>query len=232
MKKILIFLISFMFMTGTYCQDSLNRVDANGKKQGKWIKKDKDGAKVYEGQFVNGVPTGTFRYFYPGGGVKAVSEFFDKGRRTKTVTYFPNGKKMSEGFFFNEKRDSLWKFFSDYDEALVSVESYRNGLKNGVSTTYYAGKGPAEVITWKDGVKEGPWEEYYAEGALKVKGHYRNDLRDGSFNTYYSSGKILYSGQYKDGDPVGIWSYYDEKGRVEKKETYFKGFLFKTDSIK
>ncbi len=232
MKSVLIFLFSFLLMSSVFSQKTLNRVDQNGRKQGIWIKKDSNERKIYEGQFLDDHPTGTFRYYYPQGGIKAVSVFSEQGTRTKTITYFSSGKKMSEGVYINEKRDSIWRFYSEYDGVLVAEESYSKGIKEGISKTYYAGKGIAELFTWKSGVREGIWEQYYTEGALKIRGTYKNDQRDGEFKTYYSSGKLLYLGQYSKGDPVGTWSYFAEKGNIEKKETYLNGFLFKTDSIK
>ena len=86
----------------------MNRKDAAGRKQGYWRKTDKSGMTLYEGNFRNDVPYGEFRYYYPTGQLKAVSQISDSGTRSLTVAYFINGKKMAEGLFINEKRDSLW----------------------------------------------------------------------------------------------------------------------------
>ena len=51
-----------LLMAGLACQ-AQNQIDKQGRRQGHWLKTDKQGAKVYEGDFVDGMETGTFTYF-------------------------------------------------------------------------------------------------------------------------------------------------------------------------
>ena len=61
MRSYLIFLTFLLAILTINAQDTINVIDTHGKKQGHWIKKDKDGKKVYEGQFSNDIPYGTFK---------------------------------------------------------------------------------------------------------------------------------------------------------------------------
>jgi antitoxin component YwqK of YwqJK toxin-antitoxin module len=229
MKKLLIFLGLLLITPPFYGQDTINRTDSKGRKQGYWGKKSDDGKKIYEGHFRDNYPDGQFRYFYPDGKIKAVSNYSSHGRRVRTVTYFQNGKKMAEGNFVDEKKDSTWRFYSEFDGALTSEESYSAGSKDGISKTYYAGKGLAEIMTWKNGVREGPWEQYYSDGRIKLRGSFKNDQKDGKFMTLYSSGLPMIAGQYIDGNPEGTWLYYTEKGVIRKKEFFEDGKLMKVE---
>ncbi len=232
MMKVFIFLMLALAAPVLKAQDTINRVDDHGKMQGFWRKTDKTGVKIYEGHFKDGIPVGAFNYFYPDGKVKAHSEYSSGGKRSHTTSYFSNGKKMAEGIYINEKKDSLWKFFSDIDGVLTSEEYYRNGKKDGVSKTYYAGKGIAELLTWKSGIREGTWEQYYTDGKIKFRGYYKNDDKEGSFTSYYDSGQKMSSGQYSLGHPSGTWIYYNSKGKIEKKEYYQEGILVRTEETK
>lgn len=229
MKQFLYLIIIAMIPFFGFSQEKLNQKDASGKRQGHWIKMDSTGHKAYEGQFKDNIPQGTFKYFFPGGAVKAVSVFSEDGKTTTTTTYFPSGKKNAEGKYVNEKKDGLWRFFSEYDESLVSEEMYTAGKKNGQSKTFFAGKNVAEMITWKNGLKEGPWIQYYDDGATKLQGNYTNDLKEGAFSVFYPTGQKFNIGQYVKDYPDGKWFTYDLDGKLISTDFYEHGQLIKSD---
>ncbi|MCX6283274.1 MAG: toxin-antitoxin system YwqK family antitoxin [Bacteroidetes bacterium] len=204
-------------------QAGINFTDASGLRQGAWVKSDKEGHKIYEGQFKNSVPYGEFRYYYPGGKIKTVSEFEEEGKTVKTVSYSENGRKIAEGKYWNEKKDSIWKYYSDYDGVLLSEENYSSGLRNGTSKTFYPNGNIAEQVHYSEGRKEGEWIQYFEDGKLKFKGSYSNDEKDGPFTAYYPGGKINFSGAYKAGHMDGTWSFYEENGEVMRSEKYSGG---------
>jgi len=190
---------------------------------------DSTGQKVYEGQFKDNLPLGTFKYYLPNGSLKAVSAFSEDGKTTSTTIYFPNGKKNAEGKYGNEKREGLWRFFSEYDETLVSEENYTAGKKNGTSKTYFSGKNVVEIITWKEGLREGPWTQYFDDGSIKLQGSYKNDLKEGPLTVFYPTGQKFNTGQYLKGYPDGKWLTFDFDGKVLSTDIYEKGVLVKTD---
>jgi antitoxin component YwqK of YwqJK toxin-antitoxin module len=229
MKQFLFFILIAMIPFSGYSQETLNKKDASGRRQGTWIKLDTAGHKVYEGQFKNNIPQGTFKYYFPDGSMKAVSVFSDNGRTTVTTTYFPNGKKNAEGKYVNEKREGLWRFFSKFDESLVSEEVYKTGKKDGIAKTYFAGKAMAEVTNWKNGLREGPWIQYFDDGTVKLQGTYKNDLKEGTLTVFYPTGQKFNTGQYLDGYPDGKWFTYDLDGKLLSTDSYDHGVLIKTD---
>lgn len=206
-------------------QDSINYTDASGSKQGNWRKFDKEGHKLYDGQFKDGVPYGIFRYYYMDGKLKTTSVLSDGGKTARTVSYAGNGKKIAEGNYRNEKKDSTWKYFSDFDGILLSEETYVLGVKNGVSKTFYPNGNIAELINYRDGKKDGEWIQYYDDGKVRFKGIYVNDDKEGPFTGYYPDGKINLSGGYKAGHKDGTWSLYGEKGEILSVEKYSDGAL-------
>ena len=139
---------------------------------------------------------------------------------------------MAEGIYIDEKRDSIWQFFSDYDGVLLSEESYKNGRKDGASITFYPGKGPAEIINWIAGVREGSWIQYYTDGSVKMRVTNRNGNKNGLMEVFSETGTLLISGKYVDGDPDGTWLTYDAKGNLLKKEVYYKGAVVSSEEMK
>ena len=229
MKKFLFFVLCFLFAGLIYSQGLINRKDAAGKKQGQWIKADTAGRKIYEGQFKDDIPQGTFRYYFPSGSLKAVSVFSPDGKTTNTTMYFPSGKKNAEGKYVNEKKEGVWRYFSEYDESLVSEEIFVSGKKDGIEKTYYAGKNVVETVTWKNGLREGSWTQYFDDGTVKLQGTFKNDMKEGPFTVFYPTGQKFNVGQYKNNYPDGKWMTYDLDGKLLSTDVYENGVLIKTD---
>jgi len=226
-KKIVSLIISLFCISGVVfsqqLNDTLNKTDKTGKKQGYWKKKDEKGILKYEGAFINNDPTGEFKYYYEDGKIRAISKFFEKGLRSFTVSYFPNGKLMSEGYYISTHKDSTWKYYNGID-VVIREEFYRNNLKNGEWKTYYPDGSLTDKITWKNGKKEGPWEQNYSGGTLKTQ--FKNDKLEGNYQVFTPSGKLRNQGKYINNLKEGIWFWYDEKGLPNKK------FVYKNDKLK
>ncbi|MCX6281200.1 MAG: hypothetical protein NTU51_04500 [Bacteroidetes bacterium] len=219
-------LLLFLFLginSFTFSQDSLNRTDASGRRQGAWRKFDKDGHKVYDGQFINGIPTGAFRYYYPDGKLKTISYLSDQGKTARTISYSYNGRKIAEGNYRSEKKDSTWRYYSDQDGVLLSEETYIQGVKEGVSRTFYPNGNIAEILHYREGLKEGEWIQNFEDGKLKFKGGYAGDEKEGAFTGYFPGGRINMSGAYKSGHKDGTWTFYEENGDVMRTEKYSEG---------
>jgi antitoxin component YwqK of YwqJK toxin-antitoxin module len=205
----------------------MNQIDALGRKQGFWRKTDSLGAKVYEGTFKDDRPQGTFTYYYVDGKVKTISRFSEDGRKTRSVSYFKNGRMMARGNYINMKKDSIWLFYSENDTCLVSREPYSDGQLQGIATTYYPDGKIAEQIEYRNGIKDGLWEQFFTTGKLKLKGAYSNGENIGPFIVYFPGGQIMMTGTYAEGHQDGEWRYYEESGKMVRQETYQLGKLVK-----
>ncbi|MDF2436270.1 MAG: hypothetical protein K0Q95_646 [Bacteroidota bacterium] len=224
--RLLLFFLCLPFLG--LSQEALNKKDANGKKQGHWIKLDINKKKVYDGNFVNDVPTGLFTYYYPTGEKKAETVFMKNGTVAYTKMFAMGGKIMGEGKYINEKRDSLWKFYDD-GGGLISEETYLNGLKEGKSKVYYTNGQLAEERMWKAGVLDGPRTNYFEGGTLKYKGQYTKGKVAGKVTFYYPSGKPEAEGVYVNDLKDGPWKYYKEDGTIKRTDIYSDGVLTSPD---
>ena len=225
LTTLILFSVHYIFGQNTY-----NKIDVNGLKQGKWLKMWDNGMVKYKGAFNNDKPTGTFTYYYPSGKEKAIVTFSDNGTTAHNISYHENGKKMAEGDFVNQKKVGVWKYFSDLDEKVVSEEHYKNGLPDGESITYYPDKEkPFEIITYKNGVKNGSWIKYFPDGEKMTETTYKNGKLEGPFVNYDPDGKLIVKGQYKAGEMDGTWLYYDETGTLYRREVYIKGQLINSE---
>ncbi|MEI6697223.1 MAG: LytTR family transcriptional regulator DNA-binding domain-containing protein [Bacteroidota bacterium] len=224
-RIVLLIITSFCISSMLFAQqpaDTLNKTDNSGKKQGYWKKTDGKGILKYEGHFVNNNPSGEFKYYYEDGKIKAISRFFEKGLRSFTTTYFPNGKLMSEGYYINTHKDSTWKYYNGYD-VVIREEFYRSNLKNGEWKTYYDDGSLTDKMNWKNGKKEGPWEQNYSGGTLKTQ--FKNDKLEGNYQVFTPAGKLRNQGKYLNNLKEGLWFWYNEEGLPNKR------FVYKNDKL-
>ena len=143
-----ILLIVTTVATAQVNNDTVNQVDNSGLKHGYWKKVNEKGMLKYTGRFDHGIPIGKFTYFYPDGITKARSDFSNNGKSTHTITYHHSGKVMSDGYYLDKKKDSLWSYY-DNSGAILKVEFYRNNMKEGLWKTYYDNRQVAEEMNIK-----------------------------------------------------------------------------------
>ena len=225
-SKLVYSLVFLLLISNSYAQSSVsdtNKTDSKGLKQGVWKKYDKETLK-YIGQFKDNKPYGEFRYYYPEKTIQTLAVYSLNGDVSRTVSYFPDGKRMTIGTYWKQKKDSTWLYFNEND-SIIAEEHYLKGVKTGIWKTFYPSGKLLQVLNYKNGMKEGEWAEYFANGTVKSKSAYQKDLLNGLFKHFYSSGKTLISGTYTNGNKTGIWMYFKENGLNNRMEKYANNLL-------
>ena len=227
LNSFLFFLIPFAVYSQPIERDRLNVTDENGLKQGKWVVNFENSKSIrYTGEFIDNHPVGEFRYYYNTGELSAVVEFRDDFR-SQSRMYHKNGNMLSVGYYFQQKKDSVWWYFNGRKEVL-SMETYNKGVLEGEQVVYYPAD-PSKVkvkeyekSTFKDGVKNGPWEQYFESGRIKSKGVYLNGNLSGIAYYYYPEGNIKLNGEYENGFKHGCWLHYGKDGQLLERSYYKK----------
>ncbi len=219
-KLILLILISFALPAFT------QTIDAKGKKQGYWKKKDEKTNKlVYEGAFKDDKPVGTFKYYYSNDSVRAVMQFRDGGKIANAKLFHMNGKRMAEGKYINKEiKDSIWIYYDEYG-VLLSKEKYIMGKKEGACYVYLPDGGLSEERNYKQDIQEGPFRQYFDGKNLRAEGVYFRGQLEGKASYYFPNGNVVAQGYYKNGNKTGPWIYRSEDGKVKDKELYKNGKL-------
>lgn len=229
-QKIITITFCFFSLTSFAQNDSINKKDATGKKQGHWIKRDDNKKKIYDGHFINDIPVGKFTYYYDTGIPWSETVFSQNGKAAHTKMFDAGGKLMGEGKYANQKKDSLWKFYGGEEGKLLSDEMYSNGEKNGSSRVYYENGQVSEEKNWKNGVLDGQCKKYFENGQIKYSGQYVNNKLEGKAVYYHPTGKVNVEGIYKNDLKEGDWKYYKENGTLERTDPYISGrFVGKVD---
>ncbi|MDO8896371.1 MAG: toxin-antitoxin system YwqK family antitoxin [Bacteroidales bacterium] len=221
---ILLILSSFAFNLLAQRPTEINQADDKGKKFGYWEARYPSGKIRYTGQFHNDKPIGEFRYYFESGALRATNSFSNNGLKANHKSYAENGILIAEGIYFDQKKDSTWKIYSDVDRVLIAEENYRNNLLHGLSTTFFPDSGlPAEILEYVDGKRHGEWKKFFDDGLLMSEGFYENDLLHGQVIFYYPNGKVQIRGNYNNGLKTGVWQTFDEDGNLLNEDVHKEG---------
>lgn len=142
------------------------------------------------------------------------------------------------------ERQGIWKTYDDNN--LVSVVTYKNGVKDG-RVVYYESisdsvfvtvsgfyknnlktgewtnstdDGQHHLYTYQDDVKNGIYQCTNPNGSLVCIANYENDLLQGEYTEFYLYGSVKAKGQYLNGQKTGWWIYYNERGEIIKEGAY------------
>ena len=220
MRKIIL-LIAFSLSVSLNAQI----IDASGKKQGYWKKKDdKTGNLIYEGEFKDDKPVGTFKHYYPGDTARrAITYYKDGGKIAYAKLYYQiSGKLMAQGKYISELKDSIWNFYDD-GGVLISKDNYIMGKKTGKCFVYVPDGSLAEEKTFKNGVEDGPFKQYFDGKLVKGEGNYVNGKMEGKITYYFPNGVVAATGIYKNGFKDGVWIYKEKDGKIKEKELHKNG---------
>lgn len=155
--------------------DTLNRMDATGRKDGWWRitapKEDKpdyaDGQLIEEGRYAGGKRVGTWRRYWPNG--KLMSEItYVAGRpRGPYTTYYPDGRTEEQGSWDLDRNTGGFKRWHPNGQLAQDFTFNAYGVRDGVQK-YYHENGQLEVeVTVKEGREEGTLKRYFANGDLQ-----------------------------------------------------------------
>lgn len=231
--------ILFMGLFSFLSFGQVNQTDAQGRKQGQWIKTYPNSSVVtYQGTFKNDKPIGTFTYKYPSNKLKAIIKYDSNSTRSEANYYYENGKLMSHGIYRNMKKDSVWVSFNE-DGRIAMTETFKNDELNGVKNMYYIPSDPEDrsetiisVYTYVDGLPEGKFVEYYPTKVVRKTGQYRDHKRVGEWITYELNGKKMFTEHFYNGKMHGWFIGYDKNGNEAQKRYFHFGRLVQGDELK
>lgn len=222
---ILFSLISFSLFAQN--GEVINRTDAKGNKQGFWKKMEND-KLVYEGQFKDNVPYGTFKYYHANGKLKSTTEFIQGVHKVKTVMFHENEHKASEGVFIDQLKDGEWRYYSNTDK-LIAIEHYAMGKRTGEWKVFSAESGVLlEERNYLNDKLNGPYKTYYIDGAVSLEQKYLEGKLNGLSTSYNPKGTVAATGNYLKGSRIGSWDFYDTKGKIRSTVEYKDQRVLKT----
>ena len=186
-------LFSFSQTTPAAKQDTLNRTDENGLKQGFWIitnatKNLPDFGSndiVEQVNYVDGKKEGIRKLFFPGGKVKSETTFQNNIPKGHAKVYYSNGNLSEEGNWRNGGWDGIYKYF--YEDGNQCYEwNFKDGKREG-EQKYFHPNGELNYIgVWKDGNESGVLKEFNESGQLVAEKNFNDGKMDEASTKYYN----------------------------------------------
>lgn len=210
-----------LLLTGLACQ-AQNQIDKQGRKQGHWVKTDKNGVKVYEGDFVDDMETGTFTYYYEDGKVRIKNVYTVPGKICNHEVFDPAGRIMAKGTFNQKNRDGRWEFYTTAGD-VIKITNYKMGVRHGLQVIFTSAGDTAEVCNWTDNHRNGRWWKRIGKQGY-ITATYKMGLIEGRLVEYDDNNQLVREGYYKEGERDGHYKYYEEN-KLTVDETYQKGDL-------
>lgn len=204
-------------------QPAPNRTDAQGRKQGPWVRKWAESEQVrYTGQFKDGKPVGSFTYYSTSGKVESQLDHYPGSDASHGRHFHPNGKLMAEGRYTGQDKDSTWNYFND-DGTLRCTEHWKAGKMEGPMTTFFPDGKVAEARNFKNGLAEGLAEQFYPNGTKRYHAVYAKGEPQGTESFFFPNGRKEIEGAYTNGLKDGGWAYYNEDGSIKMQALYAQG---------
>jgi len=185
-------------------KDTINMVDAAGKKQGKWILRGrhKPGScyqpdqKAEEGKYADNRKVGKWIEYYCNGNMKNQLVFQNGRPDGYAIMYHENGKISEEGNWKNNRWVGNYKLY------------YENGQVQH------------EFVFNPNGKREGPQKYYYANGQIAIEGNFANGKEAGMITEYHENGDLKAQKTYNDGnvDVASIKEFAPKKPIVKIRE--------------
>ena len=199
-----------------------NKVDEQGRKQGHWVRTDKDGSKIYEGNFEDGLETGEFVYYYHDGTVRMRNIYTEPGTVCRHEAYDEQGNLLARGTYNRRNRDGRWMFYGT-DGHLLKECDYKMGVKHGQHIVYTRSGDTAEVAGWDNNHRHGRWWKRIGTNGY-ITGTYVHGGLEGRVVEYDDAGLMVRDGHYKNGLKHGSYQYFENE-KLTVDETWNSGTL-------
>lgn len=133
---------------------------------------------------------------------------------------------------FSKHQDTVYhqqKYFTGYQFGLYSnsdtafVNSYFNGVEEGIQKKWYPDKKLAGERFYINGKKEGIHKEWWPDGKQKFIFQATNNEYNGEFNEWYASGVLAKQFHYSNGQEEGSERMWWDNGTVRANYVIRKG---------
>ncbi|MBL7918062.1 MAG: hypothetical protein JNM96_06670, partial [Bacteroidia bacterium] len=148
-------------------KDTVNLIDATGKKQGKWVimGKHKPGdcykseQKIEEGNYKQNRKTGTWLEYYCNNNTKSQLTFINGRPDGYAIMYYENGNKKEEGDWKNNKWVGNYKLYYENGQVQHDFKFNQGGKREGVQTYNYENGQVAVQGNFANGKESGQIKE-------------------------------------------------------------------------
>jgi antitoxin component YwqK of YwqJK toxin-antitoxin module len=220
MKRIFFLLVVSLLSSSVF---SINEVDSKGRKQGVWKKPYGNGYFMYEGEFKDGQPVGTFKRYYENGVLKSIQQYGEN--ETSAIVIYENDglTKAAQGAYIGKEKEGEWIYYVDGKVSLI--EHYAKGVLVDTVKSFAKTGELIEKTPYKNGKMDGLQSRYLEDGKLYSESPFKMGVEDGVYKLYEGHDFPVIEGLYVGGKKHGNWLLKDDAGNVKDTMKYDMGVL-------
>ena len=201
-----------------------------------------------KGQYIDGVPSGVWKFWdrngveYAGSVSRYVFHQIESGETLQKIAdkfevkvnqlyelnedldKNANDKIKAEQLInIKEADNSDGQFLVWYDKSRTKIKShktFKNSKRSGTWTFWHENSNVARTMSYNDGKKDGDYAFYFQDGSKKEEGSWKNDKRDGLWVQNLKNGNKKKEGTYVNGKKDGVWTTWNEKELISSKYLY------------
>lgn len=185
-----LFLIGSFFLNGQTFDlvegDTINLVDENKRRQGKWIVKAnprmhkgyKPGSVVEEGVYKSSRKEGVWKKYYPSGKLRSEITYKSSRPYGPYVLYYENGNIEEQSNWARTKNTGSFKRYHENGKLAQDFNFTEGGKRTGTQTYYYENGNKRLEGIWKEGMESGEMKEYYENGDLMAVKNFNDGVLD------------------------------------------------------
>lgn len=177
---------------GTTPQDTVNKVDELGRKQGFWKvtapKADKpgyqDGQVIEEGRYTNSKRIGTWRRYWPNG--RVMSEIaYQLGRpQGDYQTFYPNGKLEEQGRWDLDRNTGKFQRWHSNGQLAQDFAFNETGVRDGEQKYYHENGQLAVQVAVDEGKEDGTLKRFTPDGQLQQVAQFDDGVMNAANSKY------------------------------------------------
>ncbi|MDN3667071.1 toxin-antitoxin system YwqK family antitoxin [Algibacter miyuki] len=108
----------------------------------------------------------------------------------------------------------------------ILVESYYEGLQEGVSKKWYTGNRLKEIRYYSEGMKNGQQVAFWENGNKRFEYTAQNDGYEGELKEWNETGFLLHLANYKNGQEEGTQKMWYDNGKIRANYVIVEGKRF------
>lgn len=208
---------------------AINEVDSKGRKQGPWKKEYGNGYYVYEGQFKDDQPVGTFKRYYENGVLKSIQQY-GQNETSGIVMYETDGlTKSAQGAYIGKEKEGEWIYYVDGKVSLI--EHYKRGVLCDTVKVFAKTGELIEATPYSKGKMNGVKRCLLPDGKLYSEANYKMGVEDGSYKLYEGHDFPVVEGFFVNGKRHGNWLIKDDAGKVKDTMKYDMDILLNAKEL-
>lgn len=193
MRYIIIIFISVFFQfvassqtSENYNGETINLTDAEGFKQGRWLKFNADKSVVIEeGNYVNNKKEELWKQYYNDGKIKTELTYKNNKADGYAKFYYENGKVSEEGLWQSNKWIGAYKMYFENGNLSYEWNYTEQGKRSGIQKYYHPNGKIMIEGDWQEGKENGIIKEYDDSGNLVAEKNFNGGKFDEATSKVY-----------------------------------------------